>query len=76
MANNIDMNSLMSLIGGANNPQQMVQGMIKNDPRMNAVFQQVKQSGMSMKDFTMQYAKNNGIDIQPLINMMSQKGIK
>ena len=70
------MNSLMALLNGANNPQQMVEGMIKNNPQMNAVFQQVQQSGMSMKDFTMQYAKNNGIDIQPLLNMMSQKGIK
>jgi hypothetical protein len=74
--NNIDMNSLMALLNGANNPQQMVEGMIKNNPQMNAVFQQVQQSGMSMKDFTMQYAKNNGINIQPLLNMMSQKGIK
>lgn len=70
------MNSLMALLNGANNPQQMVEGMIKNNPQMNAVFQQVQQSGMSMKDFTMQYAKNNGINIQPLLNMMSQKGIK
>ena len=76
MTNNIDMNSLMMLLNGANNPQQMIQGMIKNDPRMNAVFQQVQQSGMSMKDFTMQYAKQNGIDMQPFLNMMSQKGIK
>jgi hypothetical protein len=74
--NNIDMNSLMALLNGANNPQQMVEGMIKNNPQMNAVFQQVQQSGMSMKDFTMQYAKNNGINIQSLLNMMSQKGIK
>ena len=74
--NNIDMNSLMALINGVNNPKQMVEGMIKNNPQMNAVFQQVQQSGMSMKDFTMQYAKNNGIDIQPLLNMMSQRGIK
>ena len=74
--NNIDMNSLMALLNGANNPQQMVEGMIKNNPQMNAVFQQVQQSGMSMKDFTLQYAKNNGINIQPLLNMMSQKGIK
>jgi hypothetical protein len=66
----------MALLNGANNPQQMVEGMIKNNPQMNAVFQQVQQSGMSMKDFTMQYAKNNGINIQPLLNMMSQKGIK
>lgn len=74
--NNIDMNSLMALMNGANNPEQMVQGMIKNNPSMNAVFQQVQQSGMSMKDFTLNYAKQNGIDMQPFLNMMSQKGIK
>lgn len=74
--NNIDMNLLMGLLAGGNNPEQMVQNMVKNNPNANAVIQQVKQSGMSMKDFTMQYAKKNGIDIQPLINMMSQKGIK
>ena len=74
--NNIDMNLLMGLLSGSNNPEQMVQNMVKNNPNANAVIQQVKQSGMSMKDFTMQYAKKNGIDIQPLINMMSQKGIK
>lgn len=74
--NNIDMNLLMGLLAGGSNPEQMVQNMVKNNPNANAVIQQVKQSGMSMKDFTMQYAKKNGIDIQPLINMMSQKGIK
>ena len=75
MGNNIDMNLLMGLLGGGN-PDQMVGEMIKNNPNMNAVYQQAKQSGMSMKDFTMQYAKNNGINLQPILNMMSQKGIK
>lgn len=74
--NNIDMNLLMGLLSGGNNPEQMVQNLAQKNPNMNAVLQQVKQSGMSMKDFTMQYAKNNGIDIQPLLNMMSQRGIK
>ena len=73
---NIDMNLLMNLISGTSNPQQLVQGMAQNNPNVNAVLQQVKQSGMSIKDFTMQYAKNHGIDIQPLLNMMSQRGIK
>ena len=50
--------------------------LIKQNPQAQILFNQMQQSGMSVKDFTMQYAKNNGIDIQPLINMMSQKGIK
>lgn len=74
--NNIDMNLLIDLLAGSNNHEEMVQGLIQNNPNMNAVFQQVKQSGMSMKDFTLNYAKKQGINIQPLINMMSNKGIK
>ena len=37
---------------------------------MNAIMQQVQNSGMSMKDFTMQYAKQNNINMQPFLNMM------
>ena len=73
---NFDMNLLMGLISGGNNPEQMVQSLAQQNPNMNAVLQQVQQSGMSMKDFTLQYAKQNNINIQPLINMMSQRGIK
>lgn len=76
MQNNIDMNALMTLITMDNNPEQMVENMVKTDPNANAVIQQVQQSGMSMKDFTINYAKKNRINIQPLISMMSQKGIK
>lgn len=74
--NNIDMNLLMGLISGGNNPEQMVENMAKNNANANAVLQQVKQSGMSMKDFTLNYAKQNNINIQPLLDMMSKRGIK
>ena len=57
------MNLLMGLLAGGNNPEQMVQNMVKNNPNANAVIQQVKQSGMSMKDFTMQYAKKANANI-------------
>ena len=73
--NNIDINLLMNLIGGGS-PSQMVENMAKNNPNANAILQQVQQSGMSIKDFTLNYAKQNNIDIQPLLNMMQQRGIK
>ena len=74
--NNIDMNLLMGLITGGNNPTQMVENMARNNPNANAVLQQARQSGMSMKDFTLNYAKENNINIQPLIDAMSKRGIK
>lgn len=76
MANNIDMNLLMNLMTGGNNPQQIMQNLAKQNPNVNAILTQVSNSGMSMKDFTMQYAKQNNINLQPFIDMMSQRGIK
>lgn len=76
MINNVDINSLMTLLSMGNNPETIVKNFVSNNPQANAILQQAQQSGLSMKDFTMQYAKEKGINIQPIIDMMSKKGIK
>lgn len=76
MINNVDINSLMTLLSVGNNPETIVKNFVSNNPQANAILQQAQQSGLSMKDFTMQYAKEKGINIQPIIDMMSKKGIK
>lgn len=50
--------------------------MVSNNPQAQAIFNQMRQSGMSPKQFVMQYAKQNNINIQPYLNMMKNKGIK
>lgn len=67
--------NLMGMINGGN-PEQIAQNMIRQNPQLNAVFNQMQQSGLSAKDFTMQFAKQNNIDIQPLMNMLKQRGLK
>lgn len=74
MPANVDMNLLMALLNGGGNKEQFVQNLISQNPQMNAIMQQVQNSGMSMKDFTMQYAKQNNINMQPFLNMMPKKG--
>ena len=66
----------MSMLQAGNNPQQYMQTMIKQNPQLNAVFNQMKQSGLSAKDFTMQFAKQNNINLQPFIDIMKQRGMK
>ena len=70
------MNMFMSMLQSGNNPQQYMQAMIKQNPQLNAVFNQMRQSGLSAKDFTMQFAKQNNINLQPFIDLMRQRGIK
>nr|DAE27585.1 MAG TPA: hypothetical protein [virus sp. cti5L29] len=72
--NNNPMEMIMQMLSGGGDPRNMLQGMMSQNPQFNAIMNQAKQSGMSMEQFTRQYAKQNNIDIQPLINMINKNG--
>lgn len=73
---NNPMNVIMQLLMGGGNPQQAIQQIASQNPQAQVLLNQMQQSGMTPKQFAMQYAKQNNLNIQPLINMMAQKGIK
>ena len=54
------------------NPNQLIQ----QNPQAQILFNQMRQSGMSIQDFTMQYARQHNINLQPIINALMQRGIK
>ena len=69
-------NIINFILANAGNPQQVIQNMIAQNPQVQVLFNQMQQSGMSVRDFTLQYAKQNNINIQPILNTLSQRGIK
>lgn len=69
------MQILMQMMSSGN-PQQMMQNMARQNPQINAILNQQKQSGMSMEQFARQYAKQNNIDIDSMINVMKRRGMK
>lgn len=73
--NNI-VNTILQVMSSGQSPQQLITQMVQQNPQAQTLFNQMQQSGMSMKDFTIQYAKQNNINLQPILNMLSQKGIK
>lgn len=83
---NNPMMTLMNLMKQGQNPQQIMmqmQQMANGNPQMqqalnqmNIANAQMQQSGMSMKQYAMQYARQNNIDIQQVISMFNQFGIK
>lgn len=75
MNNNV-INSVLQMISNGQNPSQLIQQMINNNPQAQVLFNQMQQSGMSMRDFTMQYARQNNINLQPILNALMQRGIK
>lgn len=70
----IDMNMIQNLLASTQNPNQLVQQMAQNNPMMSMVLQKVTNSRMSMRDFAIMYAKQNNIDIQPVLDMLSSNG--
>lgn len=76
MINNNIANYVLNVLGNGQNPNQIIQQMISQNPQAQILLNQMQQSGMSMKDFTLQYAKQNNIDLQPTLNLLQQRGIK
>lgn len=86
MNNNNPMNIFMQLMNGCNNPNQFMQQlqqMAQTNPQAQQALQQfniannqMRQSGMSMKQYALQYAKQNGYDINQIANSLSQFGIR
>lgn len=74
--NNNPMQIMMQILSMGKNPQQIMQSMMNNNPQAQTVFNQMRQSGMSPKQFVMQYAKQNNMDYRPFVNMLNQMGIK
>lgn len=69
------MQMIMQMLMSGNNPNQLVQQLMQNNPQMAAVANQMKQSGMPPVQFLQQYAKQNGKNVQPLIDMLNKRGI-
>lgn len=73
--NNI-VNLIIQMITNGQNPYQVIEQLVSKNPQAQILFNQMKQSGMSTKDFTLQFAKQNNFNIEPILNTLSQKGIK
>ena len=70
------MQFLMQMMANGGNPQQILQNMMQNNPQMRGIFNQAKNSGLSMEQYARQYAKQNGIDIEQMINNMKKMGAR
>lgn len=69
-------NIINFILQSAGNPQQVIQQMIAQNPNAQILMNQMQQSGMSMRDFTLQYARQNNINLQPILQQLNQHGIK
>ena len=64
---------LFQMLRGAQNPQQMFQQMIQQNPQMMSALSQIQNStqGSNPKDVAMQLAKQRGMSEQDVMNMFN-----
>ena len=69
-------NNILQMLSVNQNPNQIIQQALQQNPQAQIMFNQMQQSGMNARDFTLQYARQNNINLQPILNVLSQRGIK
>lgn len=80
MVNNMNGNNfianLINIIRNNSNPNVYINNLIRQNPQIRTLLNQQRQSGMTWEQFTMQLAKQNNIDINPVIQGLNNNGIK
>lgn len=75
MNNNI-LNTFNQIIKTGNNPQQIIQTLLMQNPQYQIIFNQIQSSGLTIKDYVLQYAKQNNIDINSILQILNNNGYK
>lgn len=62
---------LFQMLRGAQNPQQMFQNMLQQNPQMSSALSQIQNStqGANPRDVAMQLARQRGMSEQEVMNM-------
>jgi hypothetical protein len=62
--------SLFQQFLNSSNPNEFLQNLISNNPKMQNVYNLMQSSGMSPKDFFYNYAQQNGVDPDQFLNSL------
>lgn len=76
MNNNNPMQQMLQMLSMSNNPNKVVQMLAQQNPNVQAILNQMQQSGMTPQQFAMQYARQNNIDINQVANAFRKMGGK
>ena len=73
---NNSLQAIMQMLSSGSNPQQIIQNMMRQNPQMNAVLNQARNSGMTMEQHARQYAKQNNINIDQMVDAFRRNGVR
>lgn len=64
---------MLSMVKASNNPQQLFNSMLSNNPQMQNVMQYVNQHGGDPRQAFYSLAKEKGVDPNQILGMLSDK---
>ena len=67
-----NVNSFKTLLNSSN-PQELIQNLISQNPKMKNIMQLMQNSGKTPKDFFYQFAQQQGINPDNFINSLMQE---
>ena len=70
------MQMIMQLLNSGRDPQQLIQMLMQQNPNAGAMLNQMRQSGMSPKQFAKQYFLQNNMDFAQFEQLARNRGIK
>lgn len=70
------MNNIFQMLMSGMNPNQIIQQMINSNPQAQVILNQMQQSGMTPRQYAEQLARQNNINLNPILNMLKQRGYK
>lgn len=76
--NNMNLvNQFMALVNGGGNPAVLARQMLTNNPKAKEVMAQFQNmaNGRSPKELAMQLAKQNGVDVEQMMQFASRLGL-
>ena len=69
---NANINSLKSLLKSSN-PNELIQNLISQNPKMKNIMQLMQNSGKTPKEFFYQFAQQKGINPEDFVNSLLQE---
>lgn len=67
---------ILQLMQNGGNPQQVLQNMLRSNPQMQQVINQMKSSGLGAEQYVRNLARQYNIDIEPMIQSFKQRGFR
>ena len=68
--------NIFQMLMSGQNPQMLMQNILRQNPQAQVILNQMQQSNMTPQQYVMQLAKQNNINLNPVLNMLRQKGYK